>query len=401
MSRIDLQDARRNIALLFLYQICLVALFVIPVLVPFYRDEIGLGFREFIIGEALFSLVMILMEVPSGYLSDIWTRRRVLMLAAFVHLAGFFTLLTASTFLDTLIAQAMLGVAISLFSGTPSALLYDSLIILRKRNLFTRLEGRRHAFGLYSVALCGIVGGFLYAINPALPIFLTMVGSMGALICACLIVEPPRVKQSVQAHPLADMRDTMMYALRGHKEIAGIILMAASLFAATKCMLWAQQPYYIGLGIGESWFGVLMAVGAIMGGAGGQLSHHAEHIATPVKRLAVLYVVVIMAIITAAVVYHPLAIPLLMAGSMIYGFANPQVQAAINRRVGSARRATILSTQNLVMHVFAMPLYVMLGQVSGFYDIRVALIVLASILGVVGAGALVLLRGRMRRTARV
>ena len=64
----DQKTARtaRNIRLLELQDILQGMLFVVPVIVPYYRDEIGLSFQDFLIGQAVFAFIAVALEVPSG-----------------------------------------------------------------------------------------------------------------------------------------------------------------------------------------------------------------------------------------------------------------------------------------------------------------------------------------------
>lgn len=136
--------ANRNVTLLLLHTVCVNMIFILPVLVPYYRDVIGIGFREFMIGEAAFSAVMILMEVPTGWLSDVWGRKKTMVVSTVTGLAGWGLLWHADSFAEAVIAQASLGVAVSLLLGTNSALLYDSLLGAGREGEYRALEGRRH-----------------------------------------------------------------------------------------------------------------------------------------------------------------------------------------------------------------------------------------------------------------
>src|SRR3989339_109824 len=157
------RNVEKNIRLLELHTILLNGMFVVPVIVPYYRDEIGLSFQDFLIGEVIFALVLLILEVPSGWLSDVWKRKHVMALGAIFDAAGFLILLLANNLPMAILAQAMIGVAISLYSGTNTALLYDSLIACGREGDFARLEGRRNGFGLYSIGIASIFGGFMYA----------------------------------------------------------------------------------------------------------------------------------------------------------------------------------------------------------------------------------------------
>lgn len=371
----------RNLILIQAHGVLMSLIFVLPVLVPLYQDR-GLGFREFMIGEALFSAVVILTEVPSGWLSDVWNRCRTMAAAATAHIIGWGMLWQADSFAMTITAQAMLGVGVSLFSGTNSALLYDSLEELGRAGEFRHREGKRHAFTLYAVALSSLLGGFLYHLHPDLPILMTMAGCAGALGVALLLVEPGRHKEAAHPNPFVDMAVAVRYAVRGHPDVAGVVLLAAVLFAGTKMLMWAQQPYYIMLAMPAAWFGICAAAGFLLGGLGGHFGHLIDGRFRNVPVLLAFMLLVVGACLLAAFLpgYH--AVPLLLAGSMIYGFGWPRVQAAINSRVNGSRRATILSAASLMVHLLAIPLFIVMGGIDEAGGITLALATLAGIMAV-------------------
>jgi MFS family permease len=391
----------RNVRLLQYYSIGMSLIFVLPVLVPFYRER-GLGFAEFMIGEAVFSAVMIIMEVPSGWLSDVWKRKHTLALATLTHVIGWTTLLLADSFAMTVVAQGMLGVGVALLSGTNSALLYDSLLELGRESEFRRLEGRRHATGLYAVAGSSLLGGFLYAANTDLPVILTALSCFGATVAALLMTEPGRHRVEAHKNPFVDMAQTVAYAVHGHREIAGIIILSAVLFASTKMLMWSQQPYYMMTGVPEAYFGMLAAVGFLIGGLGGQFGHLLDGRFRNIPTLLVFMGLMIVFALTAALWPGIHAIPLLLAGSMIFGFGYPRVQAAINKRVDGSRRATILSAASLTVHLVAIPLFFAMGTVEKAGDITDALRLLAfTVAGGAIIGLLLIrhINGRTEKTA--
>jgi len=130
-----------NILLLNLYTFFSGMLFIVPVVVPYYKDHIGLSFQDFMIGEVAFAIVVFALEVPSGLLSDVWKRKHVLALAMVAEVLGFVMLYFASNLFMAVLAQSIIGIAISLFSGTNSAMLYDSLLSLDRQKEFDRQEG--------------------------------------------------------------------------------------------------------------------------------------------------------------------------------------------------------------------------------------------------------------------
>ncbi len=355
----------RNANLLNYYTISLNFLCCIAILIPYFENHIGLSFQDFLIAEAFFAFVIVALEVPSGWLSDVWRRKSVLMLAAITYILGMAMLVIADSFTDAFIAQGILGVAVSLFSGTNSAFLYDSLLAQGKENEFSKREGRRVAVGLYSFAVGSIVGGFLYSLNPHYPFYVEIIACMPALYFAYKMVEPPRAKSAVNSNPFKDMALTMKYALHGHKEIAFIIIFAAVLFSGTKLLMWSQQPYYMALEIPEYYFGILMAVGAGLGGLSSQLGHRIDGRISNIRMLTIIFIVVLIVCAISGYFVSYLGVGLLMiAGSCAYGLSNPRVDNAINSRVSSERRATILSTKSLLIQLFFIPSGLFIGYLT-------------------------------------
>lgn len=351
------------------YTFCVGTVFILPVMIPYYQDHLGLTFRQFLIGEAVFAAVVIAMEVPSGWLSDVWSRKRTLLLGCGTAMTGYSLLLTADSFASAVLAQATLGIGVAFNSGTVTSLLYDTLAERDKVHLYRRLEGKRHGVGLYAVACGAVIGGFLYAYDMRLP----LVFDIGSLICAFIAVlfmpEPDRVKRGAQANPLSDMIETVRYALHGHKEIAGIILVSTVLFCTTKMALWVQQPYMQLVDIPVQWFGAIIACGFVFGGTMGHFGHKFEPPVTNKFMLKFLVGFVAVCMTIAVAMPHYLSIALILMISGVWGFGFPFVQNAINKHADPARRATILSTLGLLVSVLFIPFSLMAGYLEEHYSI--------------------------------
>ena len=69
-------------------------------------------------------------------------------------------------------------------------------------------------------------------------------------------------------------------------------------------------------------------------------------------------------------------IPLLLVGSVMWGFGWPRVQSAINIRVSSERRATILSTAGLMINLAFIPVGSTMGLLADAWGIQDALLAL-------------------------
>lgn len=389
----------RNLKLMAGFTIGANAMCVLGVIVPYYRDVMGLDFQAFLIGEAVFAAVVLLCEVPMGWISDQWQRRHVLALGVLCEIIGFACMLVGDNLWWAMLSQGVIGVGISLTSGTNTAMIYDSLLSAGRESEFRRHEGKRAALGFYSVASASVISGFVFAYDKHLPVVLTIAALAVAAVCACLMDEPERHRAKVERHPLADMAATAHYALRGHAEVGLIILFASALFCATKLIMWAQQPYYMAIGLHESLFGMLMAAGFLMAGVSSHLGHKLDGRAGGLRMLALCWLVALCVCVTTGLYQGLAGVGLLMiGGSCLFGLASPRVSEAINARVDSARRATVLSTQSLVASLFFIPTSLTLGWLDSRHGVGGALLGIAAWLVLAGGLlSLLLVNGDRRR----
>jgi len=376
----------RNIRLLEAHALLVNMMFAIPVVIPYYRDEMGLSFRDFLLGEAAFAATLVLLDVPMGWVSDLWQRKLVLALGTLIELNGFILLLAAHGLATAMLAQVLIGVGICFLNGTNTALLYESLMAEGREAEYRRREGRRNGFGLYSVAAASLLGGMLYPRHHRLPVILTGAMQALAILAAGLLDEPERRRRRSERHPLADIAATTHYALR-HPQVGLIIVFAGVLFCSTKLIMWTQQPYYILMGLKENVFGLLMGTGFVLGGFSSQLAYRLDGKVVTRNALVLAWAIALAACLGAAVRpgWHGVAL-LILGGSCIWGMATPRVTEAINRYVDSARRATVLSTQSLCVSLLFIPVSWVMGRLSESYGVRAMLVALAGWLGLAGLG---------------
>lgn len=372
---------KRLIFLVNAYQFCVGTIFILPVIIPYYNDHLGLTFRQFMIGEAVFAAVIIAMEIPSGWMSDIWSRKYTLMIGCATAIAGYTGMLLASGVYSAVFAQAVLGIGVACNSGTITAILYDSLKAKGKEHLYQRLEGKRHGIGLYAVAIGSIAGGVLYQIDGRLPLILDVITLVCAFTIAGLLVEPHREKRAAGHHPIKDMWITIRYAIHGHKEIAGIIIVSTVLFCTTKMVMWTQQPYMQLIDIPTAWFGYIIAGGFLFGGAVGQFGHRLNHALSNRYMLALLVCAVVLLMGGAILLPCPPSVIMVLTVSGIWGFGFPFVQNAINKHADPARRATILSTLGFFISLMFIPAGVVMGYLDEHYSILYAMAYLIIQLG--------------------
>ena len=216
----------------------------------------------------------------------------------------------------------------------------------------------------------------VYYLPLILEIILIVIGG----IVAFFFVEPPRHKFVTEQHPLRDVRDTLVYVLHGHREIAGIVLLMIIVFSTTKICVWGIQAYAEELGYPESYNGWIMSGVMLFGAVSGHFGHKIFPNLKGQQALQGMIIMLVIMLLVAGFSMSFVGIVALGLEAFIYGFGMPRAQEAINNLVDSSRRATVLSTANLATSLGFVPLSQMFGFVTDHADISAALIGYALVL---------------------
>lgn len=249
---------RRNIPLLYAFSFLQMTLFPMAIITLFWKDRIGLSLAQILLLQSIFAVAMVVMEYPSGYISDRLGYRTALTLAAVLGIAGWGVYTVASSFRDVLIAETLLGISTSFISGTDSALLYESLKGTADEAAYGRFEGRSTFFGQTGEAAGALFAGVLYARYPLLPFLLQVAVWLLALLLTRGMSEPPR-ERHCQVNHLHEALASARYVFVDNRRLRVTVLLSIALGLASFYPVWLIQPYMRQAGVPLASFGPIWA----------------------------------------------------------------------------------------------------------------------------------------------
>ncbi len=238
---------------------------VIPIFVPLLQGY-GLSMSQVLQTQAIFALTIALCEVPSGYIADIWGRRRAVVVGSLLNGIGFFSLLWADSFADFLLYEVILGVGLSLISGADLALLYDTEIYLEGQGGQEGAGASKSLSKLIAIeaAASGIAGIFasvllLWSLDWVIWVQ-AIVGFM-PLLLGLTLVEPPR--PAVQGSHKENARHIVELLLFGKPVVLWTALAIAVFGLLAIYAFWIYQKYWELQGIPLGSFGYIWAAFAM------------------------------------------------------------------------------------------------------------------------------------------
>jgi len=335
------EDAlRRNVSRTLALSFFQVFLLFMPIAVPFFQSR-GLTMQEIFSLQALFALVVLLAEVPSGYLADLVGRRLTLVIGALAAGIGNTLLVFADGFWGLAAFEIALGIGYSLISGSDIAMLYDSESASHRgedaaRNVIGRLYSVRTLSEALAAVACSVL---LIWWSMTLVVWVQAVLGWLPLLLALRLVEPPGQRLSSRSH-LRNLWHVCCY-LMTHSRVLVLVMLALCIWSLTTFYaVWLLQQIWQEQGIPISQFGYLWAMLSLAAALAGRFAHRLE------GRFGASTLLVIIGIAPALgyvglEVLGPAAG--LLAGLLFFvarGIGAVILQDALNRRVPGEFRAT-------------------------------------------------------------
>jgi len=368
-----------NIHYLYLIKLSKWLMLIMPVVALFYNDN-GLDSYDIYLLQAVYSFSVALFEVPSGYMADIIGRRTSLIIGSFLGTIGFVVLAASSSFIGFLSAEIILGLGGSFISGSDSALLFDSLAVMKRQNYYLRYEGRITALGSLAETIAAVGGGLLAAWLSYRAVYISQAIIASIAIPASLLIIEPQRQRLIAQPSIKQILKISHYALFKNKELSSTIVMSSVTGLATLCMAWTSQVYFVTVGFNELqitplWVLLNLTVAII--------SAKAVSVVTRIgKRKAIIVIMIFMPlgyILLGALPLFPALVSLYLF-YMIRGYATPMLRDLTNQHCSSEIRATVLSLRSLLVRISFSISGPLIGSVTGISSLSTALIIFGIIL---------------------
>ena len=346
-----------------------------PIIVVFFQEN-DLSTTEIMILQAVYSLTIAILEIPSGFFADSYGRKNSILISTFFSFIGYIILSTYSGFNDYLIAEILLGIGGSLISGADSAIIYDTLIELDDEDSYTKIEGKNYAIGNFSEAIAGILGGFLALSSIYLPVYIQTFVIMLSIPIAFSLVEPKRTfKIATSLKSILNIvKDTFIH----NKKLKWYIIYSSAMGMTTLSVAWFVQPFLSTIDMPLTYFGIIWAALNIMAG----LTSYYSYIFNNSKLLIYISIYMSISLIFLGFNISLFGIFFIALVYLFRGIITPNLRNLININTTSEKRATVLSLRSFMIRLSFALTAPLLGYITDIYTINYVFFLLAGITGI-------------------
>lgn len=367
----------RNVFLVYASLIAGGMLFFLPILALYFEESLFTATNVALIF-AIEAIAMVIFEVPTGAIADLFGRKRTLVLANFVVLlAVLFLYIGGSMWMFALFA-ILNSLARALASGTYNAFLFDTLKEERKEHHYKMVIGTFYALWPVGAAIGSIIGGYLAKVSLSFPVGLSLIPLLFAFILTLMLKEPKYEKEE-HKNILKHMFNSSKIIIHNKQlillAIGGFLLMA---FGETIHLL--GPLFFKFKEIPIELFGWVTAFVFGFSSLGHYYSHSISEKIGNKKTLiiAVLGSPILLILATLTTKYY--AIALFIIPSLFFGLRNPIIDRLLNAEVSSSKRATIISINNFLGQLGVAIFAPFIGYFAELYTINTAFMISAALM---------------------
>jgi len=352
---------KRNVKAVYAFTFSRMFLIVMPVLITYFIS-LGFSMQQVFELQVIFGLTVAILEIPSGYLSDMWGRKKVLLLGSFFVGLGFTSMYFADTYIRFVFVQILLGIAISMISGSDISILYDSLLKLggqRKEKMKAVANNQMAMVG--SEALAALLGGYL--VLTSYKSVLTgqlIVGWIPLFVCLFLF-DPPYRKMEKGRHK-ENFKKVIRHIFCDEKLLKLIFINMVIWSLATFVVVWVFQKYWQDIGIDLAYFGFLWAGYNILVGIIGKQVHWLEERVGAIPLLITLSILPVIGFFSLGYFGSIIGVIMGLSFQISRGITHVILKDALNWRVDSSFRSTANSIVSLTFRMG----FTIIGPIVGY-----------------------------------
>lgn len=346
---------------------------VMPTIVLFYQST-GMGMQDILLLKSIYSISIVLFEIPSGYAADLWGRKKTLVAGSIFGTLGFLIYSTNEAYAGFVVAEILLGLGHSFISGADTAMLYDSLKSKRNADLYLKQEGRMNACGNFAEALAGVAGGVLAAISLHTP-FYVQVGVAALAIPASFCLKEPAIGAGASANrqTCGSLLHTLRVSVLGNRRLKTALLISSFTGTATLTFAWFVQPFFKAIDLPIPLYGVLWTLLNLSVGATGLFAHKYRDAFGMRTGLGIAVGAIAVGYFLAGTFISVAGLSTLLFFYLARGIVSPLLKDYLNRHCDSSVRATLLSLRNFIVRIVFAVAAPILGWISDHHSLQTVL----------------------------
>ena len=261
-----MEEKNRNIKLFPIYKMISWDLLFFYAIIFLYLVQVKkLSAPQVLLAEALYNVAIMLFLIPSGKIVDKIGKKNSVIIANVGMAVSIIIILLMNSIYHLFMAYFVMAFGFSIKTIAENIILYDSIPSGPKRGkIFSIIDGKASSYYYYIDAVTSMATGFLYVINPHIPIILCLLMCIIATILACGFQHTNTMSKS-NSNEKVTLKEAFKH-IYSSKRLLYLILFYAVFSGLLYNLSSLRSSMFKDLNLNAQYFGIIYAILQIISG---------------------------------------------------------------------------------------------------------------------------------------
>lgn len=206
----------------------------------------------------VFSFTVFFFEIPLGYFADKFGRKNSMIIGVLILISSLMLLYFTDNFYVILFISFLQGISQAFISGADSAILYDSLLSLKREKEFKKIDGRAKVYQEIGVITAVLIALALFIFGIKTLILFAVITKIILFISVISFKEPIKHEKLVDKNMSKGVINIFKILKKSleNKKLKNIFIYAFLIQGFSNMIFLIYQPYFLEVGIPMKFFGL-------------------------------------------------------------------------------------------------------------------------------------------------
>lgn len=226
----------------------------------------GINPADVVLIDSFYYLFSSIAQIPATFVIEFLGRRNSMIFANVVNCLYMVMIMFSSNLFNLIIAELLSSLAFAIKGSSEPGLLNESIPrTKRKSEIFAKINEKGMSSYYIINGISTVIAGFLYEINPYIPITLSLITLIFVTILSTLFIEPVKrgKKKKLNINQIKDLKSSFKFILKSER-IKSLILMSTLMTGILNILATYEISLVEDLKMSPTYMGILFAfLGAI------------------------------------------------------------------------------------------------------------------------------------------
>lgn len=236
-------------------------LFYSAIIFLFLTEVKGITPSKVMYAEAIYSLFLLLLQIPATIIIEKIGSRKSLILGTIFATIQILMMIFINSFTFLIIAYFMSALGNAIKDIARNTLLYDSTKMCNGKNSFANINAKGSSLSNALSAVTSVCAGYLFIINPYIPLILSSFMSILAVILAYRFeeVEIEKIKETTISESIEDIKQCFKFIIKS-KRLKSLFLFTSIFVGVLMMISTYEKGLLTDLKIPSQYFGIIFAI---------------------------------------------------------------------------------------------------------------------------------------------